>query len=198
MVQPIRPFYDPRSSDDDAAPPFPTSVALCNIRDLPEPPSVPDVEIDLYARALRAMSASREAREAGRVTGDPTRLRDALIQRRLDAFRAQATVRYRALSSEALVTAPFQMGGATTSPRNAEFVRTIARSVGMTEDDATRALFGRATPDEVHRLAQGLIDAGRLPANKDGESVADRVRRMMYEHGIGFDCAGYVAQAVLA
>ena len=199
MVQPVRPFQGPRPSDEDGAPPAPASRALALSPDPPEPPLLPYADSALYTRAIRAMSTPREAQEAGlEVTLDPERHRDALVQQRLDIFRALATTRFRAEGADALVTAPFQMGGFTAGPGNAAIVRAVAQSIGLSEDEATRALFGRATPGQVHRLAQGLIDAGRLPAPNGTETLAARIRRMMYDHGVGFDCAGYVAQAFLA
>jgi hypothetical protein len=57
---------------------------------------------------------------------------------------------------------------------------------------------GRATPEQIRVLTQALLNHDKLPpATKDEPSEA-RVRRMMCAYGIGFDCAGYTQQALLA
>lgn len=58
---------------------------------------------------------------------------------------------------------------------------------------------GRGTPEQIQRVTQALIDAGKLPP-KSEETPGDRsrVRRMMWDYGLGTDCAGYTAQAAAA
>ncbi len=50
----------------------------------------------------------------------------------------------------------------------------------------------------MHALTQALISAHKLPPTQNDESDVVRVRRMMCDYGIGFDCAGYTQQALLA
>jgi hypothetical protein len=69
----------------------------------------------------------------------------------------------------------------------------------MSRSEVTLIQQGRATPDQVQRLTQGLIDAGHLPpSGGGGATLSARIRQMMFDHGIGFDCAGYVRQAFVA
>jgi hypothetical protein len=69
----------------------------------------------------------------------------------------------------------------------------------MSVDVVRSVRMGRATPEQIARITQRLIDEGRLPpVTRDGISTfAPRVREMMFDHGVGLDCAGYVQQAFL-
>jgi hypothetical protein len=49
----------------------------------------------------------------------------------------------------------------------------------------------------VVKVTQVLIDAGKLPPGSP-DALPQRIRRMQWEWGIGFDCAGYAQQAMLA
>jgi cell wall-associated NlpC family hydrolase len=58
-------------------------------------------------------------------------------------------------------------------------------------------LAGRGSPGDVARATQLLLDAGKLPpADADHPTPELRIRLMMWQHGIGIDCAGYVQQAL--
>jgi hypothetical protein len=97
------------------------------------------------------------------------------------------------------------VAGASTeeigSPAHARQVelQAIGAKLGMPAGRVASVLVGRGTPEEVRRLTQALIDARKLPPpGWPDEPLRDRVRRMMCDYGIGFDCAGYVQQAFLA
>jgi hypothetical protein len=75
-------------------------------------------------------------------------------------------------------------------------LRAVASRLGI--HDVDRIKVGRGTPGEVRALTQALLDAHKLPAAEPGEALDLRVRRMMCDYGIGFDCAGWVQQAFLA
>ena len=78
-------------------------------------------------------------------------------------------------------------------------LKAVAAKVGISGNRVAAVQVGRGTPDEVRRLTQGLIDAGKLPPPADTKDTPEaRVQRLMFEHGIGFDCAGYVQQAFTA
>jgi hypothetical protein len=56
--------------------------------------------------------------------------------------------------------------------------------------------FGRCSPEQLVKVTQVLIDAGKLPpADAAHPRLADRIRGMQWEWGIGVDCAGYTQQA---
>jgi hypothetical protein len=107
---------------------------------------------------------------------------------------------YRVGGQTVSVTPHFRMmGGYGPSPSTA--LRRIERALGP--DDfrqlalvAGRVTSGKGTADEVRTLTQALIDRGALGALVTG-SEGTAIRKMMWEHGIGMDCSGYVFQAFL-
>jgi cell wall-associated NlpC family hydrolase len=125
--------------------------------------------------------------------------RDGQVQQRLDGFRSQAIATYHTPSGDLRVAAPFRMSGQPVAPDNLRSVAEVSAHLGLSEVDVARLQAGRGTPEHVQRVTQALIDAGRMPPASDtAPSIGARIRLMMYEHGVGFDCAGYVAQAFFA
>jgi hypothetical protein len=83
--------------------------------------------------------------------------------------------------------------------------------------DIHSVAWGRATPEQIQRVTQALIDSGALTALKQGwekqgepafkakypntpwpPSDADAVKLMQWSMGAGVDCAGYAQQEFLA
>ena len=143
-----------------------------------------------------------------------------LVKQRMDAFKAAATATYHLpREGDVAVAARFRLKAkenltpeekkdpqrvffanieAGIRARTPELMAAAAR-VGVSAVRVAAVQVGRGTPDEVRRLTQGLINAGRLPPPADAtDTPAARVQRLMFEHGIGFDCAGYVQQAFTA
>ena len=144
------------------------------------------------------------------------------VERGLDAFRAAATPTYRLPDGTAVqVAAPFRMPArlerqltadekkdpmtlryaqqeGRVVDRRAELAA-IAGKVGLGSGALVALYYGHGTPQQVRAVTQALLDAGKLPAG-DGNpaSAASRVRQMMCDYGLGFDCAGYTQQAFLA
>ncbi len=60
-----------------------------------------------------------------------------------------------------------------------------------------RALAGKSTPEDLHRILQDAVDRGLVPATH-GQSHPDAedLHAWMVEYGIGVDCSGFVAQAL--
>jgi hypothetical protein len=136
------------------------------------------------------------------------------VQTRMDAFLESATPRFLVDGETVPVPIPFRM---TVKPeklhpsslwrqqedvvtRNRKELQVAAASVGL-GDDAHLKLFrsGRATPEEIRKVTQALIDRGRLPPScGETPDVESRVRKMMFDHGLGLDCASYTQQAFLA
>ena len=63
--------------------------------------------------------------------------------------------------------------------------------------DLSDVFIGHAPPDKVQTLTQALIDGGKLPPPGNGATTEQRIRTMMTDYGLGFDCAGYTQQAFL-
>ena len=140
---------------------------------------------------------------AGVVAAGPSPSAALAIQSRLDAFLAAATPTYRTPDGDVQVSTPFRLAGAGPHEAgvkaNGVAVRVVAMAIGMSRSEVTLIQQGRATPGQVQRLTQGLIDAGLLPpSGGGGAALSARIRQMMFDHGIGFDCAGYVRQAFVA
>jgi hypothetical protein len=194
-------------------------------RDVSELPELPDVNADLLARATKAATPHpllaaglRSADVAPCVDSSATPIPAA--QRRLDAFMAAAEPKYHIPGEgDVAVAAPFRMVGKARlteqekkSPVLRRFaeqeqrvqshsseLKDIAAKHGISAGQLKYVIQqGRGTPEQVRTLTQALIDAGKLPP-PDGKSMPEqRVRQMMCDYGLGFDCAGYTQQAFLA
>jgi hypothetical protein len=130
----------------------------------------------------------------------------------MDAFLRSATPTYRVEGQDVSVPIPFRMTVQKGDPTSAWGVqertvdaklgelRAAAKSVGLGDaDHLNRLRCGRCSPDEVRRVTQALIDRGFLPAwSTETPDVASRIRKMMFDHGIGIDCAGFTQQDFLA
>jgi hypothetical protein len=79
-------------------------------------------------------------------------------------------------------------------------MKKIAAAAGVSSA-LDRLQVGRGTPDEVRAMTQGLINAqppSMTLTNPDAKVWRPLdVRKIMHEHALGFDCAGYVQQAYL-
>jgi hypothetical protein len=132
-----------------------------------------------------------------------TRVRDQAMQQGLNAFRDAMTPEFHTPGGPAPVPITFQMTGAYSNQPSLAAVTSdpkviaAAHRVGIQDGDLPRILVGRGTPDEIRRLTQSLIDRCGLPRDT-GLSVAERVRKLMFDHHIGIDCAGYVQEGYLA
>ena len=126
--------------------------------------------------------------------------RDAQVQRGLDAFRMSLTGWYHTPSGDVAAGTPFIMRpgydeqrALLARPENRAVLQDAARHAGLSTEALARVECGRGTPGEIHALAQALVDA--RPAGKVWRPGA--VEKLMFESGIGIDCAGYVQQAYL-
>jgi hypothetical protein len=139
------------------------------------------------------------------------------LQMRLDAFRERATPVLSAEGKLVAVRIPFRM---TVDPRVVDDpayrdsrwaaqerivrakepeLKDAAHAAGLSDDDVRRLHEGRATPEQVARVTQAIIDAGHLPRRSpEAPNLEMRIRKMMHDHGVGLDCAGYTQQAYLA
>jgi len=200
---------------------------LAPSRDVSELYDLPDANGVLLARAAKAATAPGAVLAAGVPASDVANVDSAAnpapaVQRGLDAFRAAATATYRLPDgTEVKVAAPFRMPAPQERELSAEQKKdpismryaaqegrvaqhqpeltARASKLGIRQDALVALHFGRGTPEQVRALTQALLDAGKLPVG-DGkpESAGTRVRQMMCDYGLGFDCAGYAQQAFLS
>jgi hypothetical protein len=124
--------------------------------------------------------------------------RDAAIQQRLDAFRARFSGPYHVDGQTVEAPPMFRMN----IPANNTNVRkthaelsAICKRAGF-PSDADMCISGRCSPEQLVRVTQALLDAGKLPPpDAEHPTLASRIRAMQWSYGIGVDCAGYTQQA---
>jgi hypothetical protein len=134
--------------------------------------------------------------------------RDAVTQRRLEAFRTAATAPVLTRHGLAYPGLPFRM--ATPYPDQAQHIRKNLQALasaavrgGVSTAGLSRIQSGRGSPTDIGALVGALVRApaaanDELPPLPAAGPALDRaVRQMMFEHGLGLDCAGYVQQAYL-
>ncbi|CAN5713341.1 hypothetical protein BH11MYX4_BH11MYX4_08260 [soil metagenome] len=164
---------------------------------------------DFYARLGGAAGSPtqtpRDLQSARAALVNPTlgSARDTAVRARLDAFCARFSGPYDVAGQT--VTAPpmFRMnhptfGNAASLKQHAGELSTICARARI-GTALGPAWVGRCTPEQLVKVTQALIDAGKLPpADAAHTTLADRIRGMQWEWGIGVDCAGYTQQAAAA
>jgi hypothetical protein len=224
MVDPVGTFsatsWNPALDDDEDARRRAGSAASARPSLVPDPPELPDVRGSLLARAARAAAAAGPRSTGASAVPVFTALTDAEVQQRLQEFSDMAKPVYRVPGEvgeggEFAVATPFRMvAPLTADPTDATAVlyaaqerrvvghsaelESLARTIGIREDALHTIKVGRGGFRLVQALTQALIDANKLPPAEADVSPELRVRRMMADYGIGYDCAGYVQQAFLA
>jgi hypothetical protein len=211
MTSPISPHrLDPWTPTPDVGPSAPPTKYSAAAREIPE---LPDTTATAIANAVQAARAgtAKPLLGMGIDASIIQTSRDTLIEQRLDAFRTSAIPTYHTPhEGDVQVAIPFRMtqpAGLTSDSvygqvegrvqDNAEDLKAIAGQIGL--GGCLGSLYGgRATPDQIHRVTQALIDARRLPPPDGKTDLPTRVRTMMCNYGIGLDCAGYAQQAFLA
>jgi hypothetical protein len=171
----------------------------------PPPPDAPSTDDQRFVRALQArQQQGRPAHNHAAVEGLQVRAEppEAKFQRGIEQFREDACPTYRTPEGEVRVPAAFRMYPGY-SPQQAASVEkhrpalvALGARVGLGEGAVENVRWGRGTPEQVRTLTQGLIDDGQLKPT--GGTLEQRVRQMQFDYGIGFDCAGYSQQALLA
>jgi hypothetical protein len=138
------------------------------------------------ASFVAAAASSPEAREAART---------ARVQAGMNAFRDRASGPYTAEGRTISVQPQFLMNGGFGHDLHAELPKLAANAHPPV--NLANVQIGRGTPEQVARATQLLIDSGKLPPGTD-KDLATRIRRMQWDYGVGFDCAGYSQQAAAA
>jgi hypothetical protein len=161
------------------------------------PPSLPPRPLERGAaspQAARLLAATGAAGAAGAA--------GKRLERGVDSYFRAAASRYVIDGKPVDVVPQFRMVGGRNDDRVLAGQRAIQKRIGNGQGQFPlemigRVFAGRGSAAEVGRITQGLLDAGKLPAPKyPGEPAATRVQRMMWEHGVGMDCAGFVQQGL--
>ena len=160
-------------------------------RDFPETSSDRDPpELLAFYAGLRAEAASPTRADALGAS------RDAVAQGRMDAVRDAYAGPYSACGERVTARPMFRLNqGANEASMQAHArqLDAIASRVGCS---GVMVRNGCASPRELVKVTQALIDAGKLPGGS-GDAAA-RIRQMQWTWGIGVDCAGYTRRSFLA
>lgn len=135
-------------------------------------------------------------RQSAQVGGAAAGASASNAERRLDAIRDGYAGPYLVDGQRIAAPAMFRMNGGANQAsmeRHAKELDAIAARVHVS---GFKARMGIASPDEIVKITQALIEAGKLPAGPG--DVATRIRAMQWEWGIGVDCANYTRNALLA
>jgi len=187
-----------------AAAPHASETALRGALDrLPVAPEYAAFLNDLRASASRAPrgevanDTTTRAAATTRAKADP---RDIAIRQRLDGFRDRFAGPYSVAGETVSARPMFRMNvpgalNATMAKARAPELHRICARAGVGRDVGP-AMVGRPSPEQLVRVTQALLDAGKLPdADDDHRTVESRIRLMQWQWGIGVDCAGYTQQA---
>jgi len=130
----------------------------------------------------------------------PTLQRATAVQQRLEAFRERFSGPYQVGGTGVSAQPMFRMNvpdaaNARKMEAHAPELGQICAKAGIASASGPVRV-GRCTAEQLVKVTQALIDAGKLPpADDKHKTVADRIRGMQWEWGIGVDCAGYTQQA---
>jgi hypothetical protein len=182
MVQPlVSRVFGTQPSDPASGPPDPPPTSP---RDLESALAI----VDRYRPSPILQSAAAGA------------ARPAIMQQRLDSFRAAMTPTYRTPEGDVTVPTPFGMStpypDQIPDPKKRDSVLDAAASRSGLSGALGAIVAARGSPEDIRSLTQALIDGGQL-SRDSSTPLALRVRQMMFEHRIGVDCAGYVQRAYL-
>lgn len=122
--------------------------------------------------------------------------RTAAIQHKLDDLQARYSGPYTVAGQKVSARPMFRMEGgcnqAAKDTKMPELQKMCARAGVFF---VPQAAIGRATPEQLVKITQVLLDNGKLPPG--GAPVEDRIKQMQWQWGIGLDCAGYAFQATV-
>lgn len=149
--------------------------------------TVPDTP-EAQAR-MRAFVANATATKA---SSSPDQAR----QRAMDDLRRSFEGPYRVGCQRILAAPMFRLHiadafNAKQAKENAPRLQQICRHAAISATAMAHCQIGRATPTELVKVTQALIDAGELAAPGNAENI----RQMQWRFGIGLDCVGYSRQA---
>jgi hypothetical protein len=128
------------------------------------------------------------------------RAAEAKPKAQLDTVRDRFSGPYKVKGEKASVPArpQFRINVAIAKSTTDELVK-ICTKAGIPKGTINNACMGRPTGQQLVRVTQALIDAGKLPAaDATLNTTEKRIRQMQHNWGIGVDCAGYVREAAIA
>ena len=172
-----------RSEEDDRARPQPTTLRATPqaiARHVEEVPASTE-----YLAFIANVAASAELADARR---------DAAVRAKLDAVRDAFSGPYLVNGSPVTARPMFRMTTHPVPKAMAFEVDALGNRAGVRAPFESRV--GQGKPQDLVKITQALIDAGRLPSGPG--SVSACIRKMQWDYGIGVDCGGYAKQALAA
>lgn len=133
---------------------------------------------------------------------------DPSLRSGLDSFFKSMCGTYQTPTGNVVVPTPFMMNPGYDDQvtfkaveANRVAMARLASIAGISQAALERVQAGRGSSDEIHALTQALIDQQPAPMALLNPAAAiwqpNDVRKLMHDHAIGIDCAGYVQQAYL-
>lgn len=178
-----RPQISPVSTSSPPAPPAPLPAATPAVQRGTMSP-----QLATYLRNATPVSGAKAPSSAA-------------LQAKVDSYLIGARHKYT-VDGQTVEAAPqFRMVGGHNQAKTANGLKALAGKMGDKPGQIPlsvvgRVLAGRGSPKEVGQVTQALIDLGKLPPAAGFKSAQARIQAMMWEHGVGIDCAGYVQQAL--
>jgi cell wall-associated NlpC family hydrolase len=126
----------------------------------------------------------------------------AQLRQRLEEFQHKMGGPYTLGGREVFVAPPFRMIGGDGQLEPGQYVQRLARALGpegyrKIARDVGDVVVGKGSPEALKRVTQALIDSPAFARYRTQPPEAG-IRRMMWDHGLGMDCSGYVHHAFLA
>lgn len=146
-------------------------------------------------RWMESQSRSPSVRYANNAVSN-----EGQTQKRLGEFMERAAGPYRAGGKQLVVPPAFRMIGGLGQLDAGAYVARIRAALGPSAysavaSDVGLVTAGKGTPEQVRRVTQALIDS---PAGRQYAASESGIRSLMWDHGVGMDCSGYVHHAFLA
>lgn len=108
---------------------------------------------------------------------------------------------YQVAGKQVHVAPPFRMVGGMKQEPASTYVSRIQQALGSDYGRVARDVgyvtVGKGTPEQLQRVTQALIDSPTFAKYSRSDTEAG-VRQLMWDHGIGMDCSGYVHHALIA
>ena len=169
---------------------------------VPDPPK-PSSPGPARSHGAAALSAAARSLVRGSTRARPTANAapsSAAIQSKLNRFMARAASPYRMAGKDVRALPAFRMNGGMNQGKASEYVARIQRALApdvfrKVAADVGHVTAGKGSPEQLHRVTQALIDS---PIGKHYSATETGLRQLMWDHGIGMDCSGYVHHAFLA
>jgi hypothetical protein len=145
------------------------------------------------AQRIELLTSTAQTNAASPVQSAEARDDDA--RTKMDATRERYAGPYRVSGEQVRAEPMFRMNGGfngESAKAHKAKLGEICVKLGLGHAEGMLQC-GRATPDQLVKVTQALIDQGHLPPG--AAPVADRIKHMQWEWGIGLDCVGYSWQA---